>query len=159
MRAIATISRTVVTTAPWRRGWSRVARPVAARELDRIVVPAVAEPDVAEQAVRAAERIGHADDPQRDRDVLRGRQGRNQVIGLEDVAERVSAESRERVLVELGDLDAGDGDRARARTVETRDEPQQSRFPASGGSGDRADLARGDVERDAVEHRARSSAA
>src|SRR5947209_16399742 len=55
-----------------------------------------------------SERIGHADDLQRDRDVLRSRQGRDQMIGLEDVAERVSAESRERVLVELGDLDAGD---------------------------------------------------
>ena len=123
------------------------------------MVRAVTEPDVAEQGARATERIGRADDLQRDRDVLRGGQGRDQMIGLEDVAERVAAESRERVLVELGDLDVGDGDRARARAVETRDESQQGRFPASGGSGDRADLARGDVERDAVEYRERSSAA
>ena len=81
------------------------------------------------------------------------------MIGLKDVAERVAAEPRERVLVETGDLDAGDGDRARARAIEAGDEAEQGGLSAPGGAGDRADLARGDVERDAVENGERSTAA
>src|SRR5262247_3990177 len=81
------------------------------------------------------------------------------MIGLKDVAERVTPESRQRVLVEPRDLEAGDGDRAGARPVEPRDEPEQGRLAAARGAGDRAHFARGDLERDAVENRERAPAA
>jgi hypothetical protein len=98
------------------------------------VVHAVPESDIGEQGARAAEGVGRADDLERHRDVLDRRQGRDQVIRLKDVAERLTPKSRERVLAEIRDLDTGDGDRAGARAIETRDQPEQGRLSAAGGA-------------------------
>src|SRR5262249_16975007 len=71
------------------RAGERDALLLTARELYRIVVRPLAEPDVGEQGPRAGEGVERAGDLERNRDVLGRRQGRDQVIGLKDVAERV----------------------------------------------------------------------
>src|SRR5205807_9439686 len=73
--------------------------------------------------------------------------------GLEDLAERLTPEARQPVLVEARQLGPGDHDRARGRSIEPREEAEEGRFPAARRAGDRADLTRLHVERDPVENR------
>ena len=98
---------------------------LAARELDGVVVAAIGETDLAEQRVRAAERVGLAAEPERHRDVLERGERCNEVVGLEDIADIVPPEAREIVLAEPRDLHPGHRHAARGGLVETGDEAQQ----------------------------------
>ena len=85
-------------------GRRAIARATATRccsppgELHGIVMGAVGEADLGEERGRARERVGIARELERHRDVLERGERRDQVKGLEDVAEGVAPEARERVL-------------------------------------------------------------
>src|SRR5207247_11170568 len=66
---------------------------LAARQLRRIMMTAVGEPDAGQQLARAGGRARHAREIQRHRDVLGGGERRNQVVGLEDITECVDRKS------------------------------------------------------------------
>src|SRR5262249_40395675 len=70
------------------RAGERRALLLASRELHRIVMPAVTQPDVVEQRARPGKRVWRAGDFEGHGHVFYRRQGRNEVIGLENVAER-----------------------------------------------------------------------
>src|SRR5262245_60141536 len=91
---------------------------LAARQLGRVVVRAVGETALRQQRSRARQRIGRPGQLQGHGDVLDRGQGRNQMVGLEDVADRVPAEARQCHLVEPGDLAPGHVDGAGRRRVE-----------------------------------------
>ena len=74
-----------------------------------------------------------------------------QVEELEDDADVSAAETRQPVLPRPVDALAGDFDRAVVDGVETGDDVQQRRLAAAGRSGDRDELAVGDVEVDTAQ--------
>ena len=82
------------------RARDRDALLLAARELRRVVMPAIVQPDFVEQRLRARRRIPPAGDLHRHQDVLERRQRRHQVEELEDEADLLAAQPRQRVLVE-----------------------------------------------------------
>ena len=61
-------------------------------------------------------------DRQRQQDVLFGVEHRQQVERLEDEADAIAAQLRERAVVELGQLHATDADGARGRAIEAREQ-------------------------------------
>ena len=82
---------------------------LAARELRRVVMAAVRQARPRRAAPRArAPRAGHARDLHRHQHVLERRQRRDQVKELEDEADLLAAQPRERVLAERRDVDAVD---------------------------------------------------
>ncbi len=79
-------------------------------------------------------------DPQRQRDVLLGREHREQVEELEDEAELVAAQLREPLVVELRDVDAARRlDRAPGRPVETGEDVHERRLPGARRAHDRGE--------------------
>ena len=66
------------------------------------------------------------------RDVLLRRQARDQVVELEDEADRVAAESGEFVLVGAGQVDPAIGERAGGRHIESAEDVEQRGFSAAG---------------------------
>src|SRR5213078_4386506 len=82
------------------RARDRDALLLAARELHGIVMAAVAEADAGEQVGGARGGAGRAREVERHRDVLGRRQRRDQVVGLEHVAEHLAAEAGQRRLAE-----------------------------------------------------------
>ena len=73
---------------------------LAARELHRVVVGALGQAHLGEQRGRARGRVGLAGQLERHRHVLQRGERRDEMEGLEDVADVVAAEARELVLVE-----------------------------------------------------------
>ncbi len=71
--------------------------------------------------------------------------------GLEDDADGVAAEARQRVLVERAERGAGDDDAAAARPLEPARHHHQGRFAGARGTDQRDALARLDPERDAAQ--------
>ena len=82
------------------RARERDALLLAAGQLRRIVMQAVAESDRAKFLRRAPRRIGIAGELQRHRDILQRRHGRDQMEGLEHDADLTAAKPRQRILVE-----------------------------------------------------------
>ena len=93
--------------------------------------------------------IGGAGERQRERDVLPRGQHRDEVVRLEDEAELVAPERREPLVVEVGQLLAGDDDRAGRRAVESGEQVHQRGLAGPGGPHDRGELAGGELEADA----------
>src|SRR6185436_19924550 len=96
----------------------------------------------------AALALRHRAQQQRILDVLPGGEHRDEVEGLEDVAEEVAAEVDEPVERRFGDVASGDLDRAAVRLVDAADEVQQSRLAAAGRPRERRELAARDLEVD-----------
>ncbi len=105
---------------------------LAAGELARMRVAAVAEPDALEQLVRAriAPLLGDAGQPELDPDELaRGQLARERPpVVLVGVADRARAEAGCTPTAERADVDAGDADGAGRGTVEAGDDPEQRRL-------------------------------
>ena len=95
----------------------------------------------------------HADQCKRQRDVLRGRQVGQHVKCLEDEAHAFAAKLGQRVVVEVGEINAVDQDVAAVRPVETRDEVEQRRLADAGLAHDADELAARDVEGEAPQYR------
>ena len=118
---------------------------LAARELARMRVAAVAEADALEQLVgpRITRGAGLAGQPELDPDELARRQlARERApVVLVGVADRARAEAGRRPAAERADVDAGDADRARRRPVEAGDDPQQRRLARAARPEDDAELA------------------
>src|SRR5262249_15007624 len=125
---------------------------LAARELDGVVVRALREPDVGQEGARPLESVLLAAELEWNRDVLEGGQRGNQVEGLEDVADGVAAEARERILAEPGQLDSVHHDAPGRGPVEARDQAEQRGLAAARRPGDRDELAGRHLEEDLREH-------
>src|SRR5713101_3250406 len=97
----------------------------------------VAEADLLEQGPRARERVGVARQLEWHRGVLERRERRDEVIRLEDVADGVAAEARQRVFAESGDFDSAHRDRAGRGPIEAGDEAEQRRLAAARRARDR----------------------
>ena len=82
------------------RAGQRDALLLAAGELRRIVMQALAKPDRCQLLRGAISRVGIAGEFQRHRDVFQRRHGRDQVKRLEHDADLAAAEAGQRVLVE-----------------------------------------------------------
>src|SRR4051794_24646977 len=106
---------------------------LAAGHLRRHVVDAVAEADQLQQLDRppAQRRPVVGLEHQRQLDVLDRGQERDEVVALEDVADRVVAQGGELALGERRGVLAVDGDRALGRPVEPADHVEQRRLAAA----------------------------
>jgi hypothetical protein len=114
------------------------------------------------RALRQADKPEHGLDPfpafptrqrfqkEGQRDVLRRRQHRQQVVELEDDAERLMAPTGAAALAHRGDVAAIDGNPTRLDVVQTRDQVQQRRLAGARGSHDGNEIAAGNGERQAV---------
>src|SRR5437867_889605 len=137
------------------RARDRHALLLAARELARVVVHAIGEPDQLEreQGALAALLAAHAHEQQRQLDVLERGQHRDQVVELEDEADVARAPHRELAPVQLVDRGVPHPHLARGRTVDAADQVEERRLAAPRGAHERDEIARGHVQRQAVEHR------
>ena len=82
--------------------------------------------------------------------VLRDREMRQQVKSLEHEAHALAAQQRARGVIERGEVDAVEHDRARVRHVESRDQVEQRRFADAGLAHDRDELAAVDESSETV---------
>ena len=132
----------------------------AAGELVGPVAEAVAEPDPRERLARPLARRAHARQPQRQLDVLRDGQRRQQVVGLEDEADVRAAELGERGLVERAERGAGELDAPAGRGLQARGDMQQPALAGPRRPHDRGEAVRGELDAHALQrvHRARPAA-
>ena len=107
------------------------------------------DPGRGRRAVDAGER-------QRQRDILRGRQVRQNVERLEDEPHADATERGQRIVVERGELDAVHHNRARVGAVEARDEIEQRGLADAGLAHHRDEVAGLEIEIDVAEDRARA---
>jgi hypothetical protein len=110
-----------------------------AHEVDELVDPAVV-------GVAAGDR--HRQD-----DVLPRVEDRKQVEGLEDEADAIATQLRQRVVVERRQLDAIQHHRPRRRPVEAREEVHEGGLAGARGPHDGREPAGGEVDGDAVQRR------
>ena len=111
---------------------------LAAGQLRRIMVQAIAEPDGRQLLRRARGRVGIAGELQRHRDVFQRRHGRDQMKRLKHDADLAAAEAGQRILVEGIERGAVDHHLSAVRTLQPRHHHQQGRFAGAGRS-DQAD--------------------
>ncbi|EMA68522.1 GDSL-like lipase/acylhydrolase domain-containing protein [Halorubrum distributum JCM 13916] len=129
-----------------------------ARELARLVVEPVAEPEPREQVRRPVARVAGVERG-RHRDVLDRGQRRQEVEVLEDEPDRLLARPRplrDREVRHVGSVEEAP---ARGRVVEQPEHVQQRRLPGAAGADDRDELAGPDREVDVVERDDRLAAA
>ncbi len=119
---------------------------LAPRELRRVVVPAVAEAHPREQLLRAGPPV-LAPQLQRDLDVLARGQGRDEVEGLEDEADRLRPHAGPLVLGERGEVVAVEHHAAAGRPVQAGEQAEQRALAAARGAGDGQEGAGLEVER------------
>ena len=110
------------------RARERHALLLAAGELRRIMMQAIAEPDRLQLLGCALVGIGIAGELERHGDVLQRRHGRDQMEGLEDDADLAAAEAGQRVLVEGIERRAVDHHLSAIRTLQPRHHHQQRGF-------------------------------
>src|SRR5580765_3435176 len=113
------------------------------------MVGALGEPHLAEQLERSLSRT--ADRDELCLDVLNRGERRDQVELLEDESERAQAERRELAVAEAGQVPALEDHVARARPVERAEQLEQRRLPGAARALERDELARVELEVDAVE--------
>ena len=104
---------------------------LAARELRGVVVRSSAETDFRDQPAGAAPHVIDAGNLHRHRHVFKRGQRGNEMKELKDEPDFLAPEPRERVFVELGDVDAVDRHVARRWGVEAGNEPEQCRLAAT----------------------------
>ena len=110
------------------RAGERDALLLAAGQLRRIMMQAIAEPDGRQFLRRALRCVGIAGELQRHRDVFQRRHGRDQMKRLEHDADLAAAEAGQRVLVEGIERRAVDHHLSAVRTLQPRHHHQQGRF-------------------------------
>ena len=132
---------------------------LAARQLRRIVMAAVAEADLGEQRVRARPRLRRAGNLHRDEHVLERGQRGQQMKKLEDEPDALAAQPRQGILVERRDVDAVEHDTAVRRRIETGQQPEQGRLAAAGRPGDGHDAAGRNRQVERVQDGERAAAA
>ncbi len=130
---------------------NRYALLFAAGKLRGIVVQPVIEPDRREALPGPRERVAGTREFQRDRHVLECAHGRDQVEGLEHDADIVEAETRERVLVQRGQVLARDRDRSGRQALEPGDDHHHGRLARAGGTDDADGFARADGQIDSAQ--------
>src|SRR3954470_16658707 len=91
---------------------------LAARELRRPVAAALLETDAPQDVADDRARQARGGEPRRQRDVLLGREGAQQVERLEDEADPLSAQARERPFVEAAELLLAEAHAALRRPVQ-----------------------------------------
>ena len=128
------------------RARQRDALLLAAGQLRRIMMQAVAEPDRGKFLRRALRRVGIAGELERHGDILQRRHGRDQMKRLEDDADLAAAEARQRVLVEGIERRAVDHHLSAIRTLQPRHHHQQRGF-ARARRADQADRLTGATRR------------
>ena len=125
---------------------------LSAGKLDGIVMPPLGQPHIVEQGARPLHRARLAAELERHGHVLEGAQGRDEVKGLEHVADGVATEAGQLVFAKRRDLDAPHRDVTGRGAVEARDEAEQSGLSAARRTGDGHELPRGHLQRDVGEH-------
>jgi hypothetical protein len=103
-----------------------------AGKLGRPVRAPLREAEVSEQLVDPRAVRMHTRDRERQRHVLFGGEHRQEVEELEDEADVLAAQLRQARVVEIGDVDPFDGDRAGGRLVEARQDVHQRRLARAG---------------------------
>jgi hypothetical protein len=88
---------------------------------------------------------------ERQRDVLGRREHREQVEELEDEPDVVAAQLRQRRVVEIADVDAGDRHLARSGLVEAGEDVHERRLARARRAHDGRQATGGDVDRDAAQ--------
>src|SRR6187200_785505 len=124
---------------------------LAAGELRGAMGAAILEADGADQLIDPLPVRFAAGDRERQNQVLLGGQDRDQVEELEDEAELVAAQLGQLAVVEMGDVDAVELDRARGRLVEAGEDVHQGRLARAGGAHDRGEAVALEAGGDAVE--------
>ena len=89
---------------------------------------------------------------QRQLDVLRGRQHRDQVVGLEDETDVAGAPLRQRLARLGGDVDAVHVHRSGGRLIQPAQDVQQRRLAGAARAHERDEFAAFDVEAETPEH-------
>src|SRR5438874_241147 len=125
---------------------------LSARELPRVVLLAIGQPDDAERRhhVLAALFLGERGQQQRQLDVLERRQHGNQVVELKDEADVARAPRGQRAFREAADLGAADANRAARGTIDAGQQVEQRRLARSRRPHQPEEIAFGDGDRDAV---------
>ncbi len=133
------------------RARDRHALHLAARELVGPMAAAVPEPDQVERRLHALAHVARAAavEEERQRDVLLGGIGGQEVEELEHEADPPPPEDGDLVVAHAGDGRPVDDDLARRRHVETAHQVEQRALPRAARPHDRHELARRDVERHA----------
>jgi hypothetical protein len=123
---------------------------LSARELARVVVHPVGQPDDAEGDRRAlgAVLLVQVREQQGQLDVLLRREHREQVVRLEDEADRARAPGRQLRGAHAADLLSRDAHRAARRLVQAGHEVEQRRLPGPRGSHQRGEAAFLEVDRE-----------
>ncbi len=148
-------SRLIGEQDPWmirERAGDGDALLLAARQLRRKVVHAIAEPDASEQLDRACRRAALAAKLERYLHVLqRGERG-NELKALEDEPNFLTAQSRPLVLGEAPEIDAVEDHGAVRGGIESGQQSEQGRLAAAGWPDDRDERALRYRERHVAEH-------
>jgi hypothetical protein len=110
-----------------------------------------AEADSDQLALCAPEGVVNARKFERHGDILQRGHGRNEMEGLKDDADILAAEARQRILVELAQVFAGNHDRAGVGLFEPGHHHQQGRFARSGRAKECDSLAAAYIEVDIAE--------
>jgi hypothetical protein len=124
---------------------------LAARELGRAVAEAVGQADLLDEFVEPLRVRLAAGQLERQGDVLGRGEHREQVEELEDEADVVAPQAGERGVVELGDVEAGDGHVARRGLVQTGEDVHQRRLARARRAHHGGQVAGGDVDADAAQ--------
>ena len=128
---------------------------LAARQLARLVLHAVAEADELERRLHALAALAAAElrEQQRQLDVALGREHRQQVVHLEDEADVSARHLPSAPLDSRSICDAVDFDAARRRPIEAADEVQQRRLARARRAHERDEIAARQIEVELLEHR------
>ena len=109
---------------------------LAARELGRLMVVSVAEADDIQKLHAACDPVvgGCSGEDSRQGNILQGRHNRNQVEGLEDIADRMAPQVGQLSGIKLGHVDIVDEHAAAVGLVQAADGVEEGGFPRAGGS-------------------------
>jgi acyl-CoA thioesterase-1 len=113
---------------------------LAAGQLARVVLEAMAQPDLVQRLERALARSLDTADLERQHHVFQRAEARQQVKRLEHEADPGPAQPRPTILVEIVQPGAGQPDPARARRFQPGQQPQQRGLARARGTDDRQRL-------------------
>jgi acyl-CoA thioesterase-1 len=126
---------------------------LAAGELHRIVIQAIAQANAFKQRASAGDSGGDfaARKLVRQQDVFFGGQGGEQLVTLEHESDLAAADQRQPVFLQARNIDAVYDDGPRSSRVETGEQTEQRALSTSGGTHDGDELAGRNIEVDAAE--------
>lgn len=126
---------------------------LATRQLRRVVVPTVLEPDFIEQAPRSTGRVCLSRDLHRHHHVFERGQRRNQVKELKHESDHRASKPGQIVLAQARDVPVTDRDTAGCRRVESGNQSEQRRLAAARRPSDRQELRLRDHQIKRIENR------